>query len=109
MADNRLLIDEYPMMVLPSLAQKIGLNEALVLQQFHYWIKQSGNKRDGRFWIYNTYDNWAEQFSFWSKSTVIRLIEKLEKLGLLIVSNYNKVKFDRTKWYSIDYDKVNEL
>ena len=33
-----LLISEPPLQVLPSLAVKIGLNEAIVLQQIHYWL-----------------------------------------------------------------------
>lgn len=106
---NNLLINEHPMLVLPGLAEKIGLNEAIVLQQIHFWLGKSGNKRDGRFWVYNTYDNWAEQFPFWSKRTVVRIIDKLESNGLLDVSNYNKVRFDRTKWYTINYGRVNEL
>lgn len=108
-AISKLLIEEYPLQVLPSLAVKIGLNEAIVLQQIHYWITVSGNKKDGRFWIYNTYDAWVEQFPFWSKSTIRRIIDNLEKSGLLITGNYNKAKFDRTRWYTIDYEKVNEL
>ena len=35
---HRLLIDEPPLMVLPSLAAVIGLNEAIMLQQIHYWL-----------------------------------------------------------------------
>jgi len=36
---SKLLIDEYPLQVLPSLAVIYGLNEAIILQQVHYWIK----------------------------------------------------------------------
>ena len=35
---SRLLIKESPVMIIPSLAVKIGLNEAVVLQQIHYWL-----------------------------------------------------------------------
>ncbi|KYC82614.1 hypothetical protein [Bacillus licheniformis] len=106
---NGLLLDEYPLIVIPSLAKEIGLNEAIVLQQVHYWLKSSGKKRDGRKWIYNTYDEWLEQFPFWSKNTLIRTVEKLEKSGILITGNYNKAKYDKTKWYSIDYDRLPKM
>jgi len=33
---SNLLIQEVPLMVLPTLATKIGLNEAMFLQQLHY-------------------------------------------------------------------------
>lgn len=38
---SRLLINEQPLLVLPSLACEIGLNEALMLQQIHYWMNTS--------------------------------------------------------------------
>ena len=37
---SNLLIDDYPILVLPKLANEIGLNEAIVLQQMHYWLKK---------------------------------------------------------------------
>ena len=44
---SRLLIDEPPLQVLPSLAREIGLNEAIMLQQIHYWLLKSGNEFEG--------------------------------------------------------------
>ena len=102
---NGLLLDEYPLIVIPSLAKEIGLNEAIVLQQVHYWLKSSGKKRDGRKWIYNTYDEWLEQFPFWSKNTLIRTVEKLEKSGILITGNYNTTKQNGTPSITTDYPK----
>ena len=42
------LIDDYPILVLPKLAEKIGLNEAIILQQIHYWLKDSKHKYDNK-------------------------------------------------------------
>jgi hypothetical protein len=107
---SKLLMDERPLVVLPSLAKLIGLNEAIVVQQIHYWLQNKPNIRDGIRWTYNTYEGWAKQFPWWSESTVKRTIKKLESDGLLITTaNYNKMKIDNTKWYSINYDKLNEL
>lgn len=106
---SKLLINEYPLIILPSLATRIGLNESVVLQQVHFWISKEQNFKNGRYWVYNTYEEWAEQFPFWSESTVRRTFNKLEKDGLLISDNFNKLKIDRTKWYSIDYEKVSDL
>ncbi|WEV56152.1 replication protein [Ligilactobacillus acidipiscis] len=103
---NNLLISEPPLQVLPSLAVRVGLNEAIVLQQFHYWLQRSKNVRDGNKWIYNSIAEWQKQFPFWSKDTVKRTINSLEKQGCLIVGNYNKAKFDKTKWYRINYDSL---
>mgnify|MGYP000945594715 CR=1 FL=1 len=106
---SKLLLDESPILVLPSLATKIGLNEAIFIQQLHYWLKDSKNVRDGRKWVYNTHEEWQEQFPFWSISTIRRTITKLEKANLIIVSNYNKMAIDKTKWYRINYDLLEEM
>ncbi|MDO0970908.1 conserved phage C-terminal domain-containing protein [Staphylococcus haemolyticus] len=103
---SNLLIDDYPILVLPNLATEIGLNEAIVLQQMHYWLKKSNHNYDGRRWIYNSYKEWEQHFPFWSNATIRRTISSLEKQELLFVGNYNKAGFDNTKWYSIDYFKL---
>lgn len=96
-------------MIIPSLAAKIGLNEAVVLQQIHYWLGISKHHIEGRTWVYNTYEEWQKQFPFWSVSTIKRTIRSLEMLGLLLSDNWNQMKMDKTKWYSIDYEKLQEL
>ncbi|MED3549987.1 DnaD domain protein [Cytobacillus praedii] len=101
---SKLLLDESPILVLPSLAEKVGLNEAIFLQQLNYWLKDSNNIRDGHTWVYNTYEDWQEQFPFWSVSTIRRVITKLENADLLIIGNFNKLKIDKTKWYRINYE-----
>lgn len=106
---SSLLIGENPLMVIPTLAVKIGLNEALVLQQIHYWVKSSTHVIEGRKWIYNTYKKWQLQFPFWSESTIKRTIHSLEDQGLIITGNWNRSKMDKTKWYTIDYEKVEAL
>lgn len=100
---SKLLIDDYPILVLPKLAEMIGLNEAIVLQQMHYWLTNSKHYHDGCKWIYNTYKGWQEQFPFWSDRTIRRTITSLEKQKLIVTGNYNKAGFDKTKWYSVDY------
>lgn len=104
-----LLIDEHPLLVLPSLAVKIGLNEAIMLQQIHFWVSKQKHYKDGKYWVYNTYDDWAEQFPFWSKSTVIRILKRLEGRDLIETANYNRMKIDNTKWYTVNYGKIEEL
>jgi hypothetical protein len=107
---SKLLIAEPPLQVLPSLACALGLNEALLLQQVHYWLAQPSAKiRDGRPWLYNSYADWQHQFPFWSISTIRRTIETLEQRGLLRSGNYNSSPMDRTKWYTIDYAVLDAL
>ncbi|RHW43469.1 replication protein [Neobacillus notoginsengisoli] len=106
---SNLLIKERPMMVIPSLAKKIGLNEAIVLQQIHYWLTKELHMIEGRSWVYNTYREWHDQLPFWSESTIKRVFKTLEDLGYVISGNFNRSKMDQTKWYTIDYEKLKEL
>lgn len=107
---SKLLIDETPLMVLPKLAAKIGLNEAILLQQIHYWTANPkvGVEHSGRKWIRNTYQQWIDDnFPFWSLNTLRRASDNLRELNLVLVTKtLNKAKYDKTLWYSIDYDEL---
>lgn len=107
---NRLLINEPPLVVLPSLAKLIGLNEAIFLQQLHYWLQTSKNERDGRKWVYNTFEDWQKQMSFWSVVTIKRIVKSLRDGNLVITTaEHNTMQIDRTLWYTINYEALNEL
>lgn len=102
---SKLLIEEPPLQVLPSLAISIGLNEAIIVQQVHYWIVgKQGKIHEGRRWIYNSYPKWQEQFPFWSRATIQRTFASAEQQGVLISRQAGG--FDRQKWYTIDYRKL---
>lgn len=107
---SKWLFDSHPIVVDRELAKAFGLNEAIVLQQLNYWLNgKSAKLINGRKWIYNSYKQWQEDnFPFWSLATVRRAIENCEKKGLIITDNFNKAGFDKTKWYSIDYEMVDK-
>lgn len=100
-----LLFDFRPLVINPQLAERIGLNEAIVLQQLKYWINEteSGVEHDGMRWVYNTHEQWAEQFPFWSVDTVKRTLTSLSKQGIVLVEKLNKAKHDQTNFYTINY------
>jgi len=112
---SSLLINESPLQLLPTLATRIGLNEAIVLQQIQYWIDGNEKRKskhhfiDGRWWTYNTAEEWQEQFPFWSVSTVRRVHFSLKDSGLVIAEKHGQNGFDHTLWYTIDYDALNDL
>ena len=104
------LLDSQPLLLIPELAKAIGINEALVLQQVHYWLKKSPNIIDDRQWVYNTIDQWHEQFYFMSLSTLKRTFQSLHEKNILLKNNsFNKMKMDKTNWYSIDYEEFNKI
>lgn len=103
---SKLLIDEYPLLILPSLAAQVGVPEAIILQQVHFLAGKIGREIDKHVWVSRTYEEWHADFYFWSVDTIKRAIRGLEKSGMLISeSKFNKLKIDRTKWYRIDYEK----
>ncbi|NHX34001.1 replication protein, partial [Escherichia coli] len=61
-----LLLKTRPQIVIPELAVRLGLNEALLLQQVQYWLSEtsSGVDHEGHRWIYNTIEEWREQFPY---------------------------------------------
>lgn len=107
---SKLLIEEPPLQVLPSLAVKIGLNEAIFIQQLHYRLQSSNHFHDGKKWIYDTYEEWQKKLPFWSSPTVKRIVSSLRDRGLIETTNeYNKMKIDNTLWYSINYPAVRAI
>ncbi|MDQ2255148.1 conserved phage C-terminal domain-containing protein [Enterobacter soli] len=101
-----LLMPSRPIVINPDLAFSIGLNEAIALQQVNYWLKEttSGLERDGVRWIYNTNEQWLEQFPFWSESTLKRTFTRLKTLGVLKIEQLNKSQRDMTNYYTINYE-----
>ena len=103
------------LLVRKELVKLLGnLNDAIVFNQIHYWIeinkKSEKNFHDGKYWVFNTYKDWQEKdFDFWSEDTIKRSFTRLEKLGVVVSANYNKYQMDKTKWYSMDYDALQNL
>lgn len=107
---SNLLINEPPLQVLPSLAAAIGLNEALLLQQLHYWLRHAKVEHDGKMWIYKNLDKWKEQdFPFWSKNTIRRAVKSLNDKDLILVEKLAQNSFDRVNHYTINYAELMKI
>lgn len=115
------LYQSSPIPLNPELAFLLGDSDlAVVLQQIHYWLQNNKQQmtrgkcmvnviRENRVWCFHTYEEWEEQFIWMDLRTIKRKITKLEELGLIISGDFNAMRKDRTKWYTIDYKKVAEL
>ncbi len=100
---SKLLIEDSPLLILPKLAVAIGLNEAIFLQQLHYWINhKNAPRREGLSWHYESYSEWREQFPFWSLRTLKRTVHNLKKLNIVIAKKFNAKFRNHTCWYSIN-------
>lgn len=111
---QELLFNEHPIVINRKLAKCLGLKEAVVFQQIHYWLevnkRTKNNFKDDKYWTYNSVKAWHEnEFDFLSLRTVERTLQKLEKDGLLESKTFNKMAGDKTKWYTINYDKLLEV
>lgn len=113
---SELFVDKSKTLIINTdLALVLGdLNEAIVLNQLNYWLginKKAGkNFIDDRYWVYNSYSDWkAKDFPYWSEKTIQRTFTRLENKGVVVSANYNKLGIDKTKWYTIDTEKLQEL
>jgi hypothetical protein len=106
---SSLLIDESPLQVIPSLAVAIGLNEAIMLQQIHYWKNLSPHERDGRRWVAMSTPELNDKFPFWSEKTIKRTVANLRERKLLLITRKSASSWDRANWYAIDYDAMGAL
>lgn len=87
----------------PEIAKLVGVDCAIMHSNIEYWCakNEANNKHfyDGHYWTYNSQDAFVKLFSFWSRRQIQRILSKLEKSGLIASGNYNKIKYDKTKWY----------
>lgn len=111
---QELLFNDQPVVINRKLAKCLGLKEAVIFQQIHYWLeinkRTKNNFKENKYWTYNSVKAWHEnEFDFLSLRTVERTLQKLEKDGLLESKVFNKMAGDKTKWYTINYDKLLEV
>ncbi len=88
-----------------DVAQKYGVNAAIILQNIGYWIKQNEanetNFFDGRYWTFNSKRAYGELFPYMSKRQIETAFQKLIEDGVIVTGNYNKLAYDRTLWYAL--------
>ena len=103
-AKQQLLISDKSLILLPKLAVKIGINEAVFLQQLHFWLVRSKKCVDGKMWVYKTFEEWQKEMPFLSVRTLKRVVSNLKKKKLIIA----KQKVHK-QWYTIDYETLKTI
>ncbi len=103
---SHLLLDEPPLVVAVDLARRVGLDEALLLQQIRYWLADERHPlvREGQRWVCPRDVDFFAPLVHRSPETLGRTLSGLERSGLLhSTSRHNQQPGDRTKWYTIDF------
>lgn len=94
------------------IAEKYGILPAILLDNLDFWIAKNKandvNFYEGRYWTYNSTKAFKELLPYASEKQIITALKKLENEGLIIVSNFNKSPYDRTKWYALS-DRANNI
>lgn len=93
-----------------KIAEQFGLNEAVFIHNIFFWINNNKannrNQFEGRFWTYNTKRAFVNQFPFWTYEQIKKIIVNLSENGVLLMSNFNENKWDKTIWYSLSDEVV---
>jgi len=88
-----------------EIAEKLGVNCAIIYSNLEFWCNHNKanntNFHDGNYWTYNSVKAWKELLPYLGESAIKTALLKLEKQGYIKTGNYNKVAYDRTKWYSL--------
>jgi len=86
-------------------AKDYGIEEAIILENIIFWVTKNyannKNYHDGYYWTYNSSKAFSEQFEYIHPEKIRRTLINLEKIGFIKSGNYNKSKYDRTKWYTV--------
>jgi hypothetical protein len=66
-----------------------------------YNLAKRQNIHDGKVWTYRTAEELHLQYPEFSRASIARYLQKLEDMGAIESGNFNKHKYDRTKWYTV--------
>jgi hypothetical protein len=98
-----LLLNEPPLIVFPSLVRRLGLVEAALVQQLHYWSQRATRTHDGFVWVYKTYQDWSDEIGVSAKAARGAL-DRLRRDGLVVAIQNPTDLRDRTLWWRVDHD-----
>jgi len=107
--DDLLLPNEAPVRIQQSIARLVGIKGAVILQRLHEALLTEGKEFNGRIWISGTLEEWQARFEFMKLRTMRRVFVELQETGILLSDNLNQSKMDRTRWYTINYERLGSM
>ncbi|MBD2302570.1 MULTISPECIES: hypothetical protein [Nostocales] len=108
---SKLITPESPLLVPPLLASEIGLEEAVILQQIHYFCQISKHiKGDGRRWFWKTLTDWGKTLPFLTISAIRRAIANLrDNFKLIDVCRHSEKTWYQANWFTVNVENVQAL
>lgn len=100
---SRVLIDSASVMLNIDLATKLGMYDAIMLQQISVLSLASKDVVNGFGWVCLSVREWHEMMQFMSESTIKAAINRLREKGLVVAEKLAKNKVDHRLFYRIDY------
>lgn len=93
-------------------AEEYGVDASVMLYNIRHWSmvnKANGtNFIDGKYWTYNTVKAFQEIFPFWTATSIRRVLKNLEAKGAIISDYHSNNTHDRTKWYALAENAIQE-
>jgi len=93
-------------------ATEFWIEKACIIQNLYFWIEKNiKNKKhfyeldwEIRCWTYNSASAFSELLPYISSRSISRHLKELADEWIIFINNFNKIKYDKTLWYSINYD-----
>ncbi|MGE0761860.1 MAG: hypothetical protein AB7N80_01150 [Bdellovibrionales bacterium] len=60
--------------------------------------------KEGRYWTFNSVKDFAKLFSYWTEKQIETILNNLVAQGAILKGNFNRHRYDRTCWYTINDD-----
>lgn len=94
-------------------AAKYGLVEAVMLNNFRYWIAHNRANRvhehDGKTWTYNSVAAFEKLFPYLTTSQIRRCLESLLEQAVLVRGNFNSSPYDKTSWFAFSCEEIAQI
>lgn len=88
-----------------KVAEEVGVQSATIFDNIAFWIKTNEQKQrnihEGKAWMFSSVSAFKETFPYLTEKQIRNSLSKLIEKEFLEVGNFNKTKYDRTRWFSL--------
>jgi len=97
-----------------NVAKCLDVVKAIILFHIEYQVRHhTYNKRNlhaGLYWYFDSAEALSNRYKYLKRRTISRHIKELENAGIIATSSkFNKQGYDRTKWYTLNYEAYTSL